>query len=200
MSHADVEVTESSALLLPFTASSVGEARRHLVADLLGAGVRGLVVTDAALVISELASNALQHGKPLPGEAIRVAWELDAGSVRVSVCDGGGPTLPELGEPTATAIGGRGLRIVARLARRWGTSNGPEGTIVWAEVQLGPAPAVAVPAAATESGLAGRRPAGRSGNSQLALNVVTWLPGSGHGRVGTWSLLSRVDFRMITPS
>ncbi|HEX5189833.1 MAG TPA: ATP-binding protein, partial [Streptosporangiaceae bacterium] len=86
-----------------------------------------------------------------PGEAIRVAWALDAASVRVSVSDGGGPTLPEIGEPTATAIGGRGLRIVARLARRWGTSNGPDGTIVWAEVQLGPQPAVAVPAAAAES-------------------------------------------------
>jgi anti-sigma regulatory factor (Ser/Thr protein kinase) len=177
MSHADVEVTESSVLLLPFTASSVGEARRHLVSDLIGTGIRGLAVTDAALVISELASNALQHGKPLPGEAIRVAWDLDAGSVRISVSDGGGPTAPELGEPTSTAIGGRGLRIVARLARRWGTSSGPEGTTVWAEVQVGPQPAVAVPAAAAETGLAGARAARRSGNSQLALNVVTWLPG-----------------------
>jgi anti-sigma regulatory factor (Ser/Thr protein kinase) len=174
MSHADVEVTESSALLLPFTASSVGEARRHLVSDLLSAGVRGLVVTDAALVISELVSNALQHGKPLPGEAIRVSWELDAGTVRVSVSDGGGPTLPELGQPTATAIGGRGLRIVARLARRWGTSNGPEGTLVWAEVQLGPASAIAVSAAATENGLAAAsRPDG-----QGTLSVRSpWLPG-----------------------
>jgi anti-sigma regulatory factor (Ser/Thr protein kinase) len=174
MSHADVEVTESSALLLPFTASSVGEARRHLLSDLLGAGVRGLAVTDAALVISELASNALQHGKPLPGEAIRVAWELDAGRVRISVSDGGGPTLPELGQPTATAVGGRGLRIVARLAQRWGTSNGPEGTLVWAEVQLGPAPAIAVPAAATESGLA----ASGWTDGQGTLSVrTTWLPG-----------------------
>jgi anti-sigma regulatory factor (Ser/Thr protein kinase) len=155
MSHADVEVTESSALLLPFTAASVGVARRNLVSDLIQAGVRGPAVTDTALVISELFSNALQHGTPLPGEAIRAAWDLDGDAVRISVSDGGGSTRPELGQPTSTATGGRGLRIVARLSRRWGTSSGHDGTTVWAEVQLGPQSAVAVPAAATESGSAG---------------------------------------------
>ena len=104
---------------------------------------------------------ALQHGKPLPGQAIRAAWDLDAGRVRVSVSDGGGATEPELGEPTPTTIGGRGLRIVARLSRHWGTSSGHEGTTVWAEVQLGPQPAVAVPAAAAESSLATPAPAGQ---------------------------------------
>jgi anti-sigma regulatory factor (Ser/Thr protein kinase) len=177
MSHADVGVTGSSVLLLPFTAASVGVARRNLVSDLIGAGVRSSAVTDAALVISELFSNALQHGKPLPGEAIRAAWDLDADSVRVSVSDGGGPTEPELGEPTPSTIGGRGLRIVAGLSRRWGTSSGHDGTTVWAEVQLGLQPAVAVPAAAAESGLA-EAGAAWPGNSRLALAAVTWLRGS----------------------
>jgi serine/threonine-protein kinase RsbW len=149
-----VEVTESSILLLPFTAASVGEARRHLVSDLLEAGVRGSAVTDAALVFSELLSNALQHGQPLPGGAVQAAWQLDDGTLRVSVSDGGGSTQPQLGQPGPTATGGRGLRIVARLSRQWGTSSGHDGTTVWAEVQLAPQPAVAVPAAAAESGLA----------------------------------------------
>ena len=149
-----MEVTESSALLLPFTASSVGVARRHLVSDLIEAGVCAPAVTDAALVVSELLSNALQHGKPLGGEEIRVAWNLDADSIRVAVSDGGGPTRPELGEPTPTATGGRGLRIVARLSRRWGTLCDDEGTTVWAEVLVMPLETVAVPAVAAESGLA----------------------------------------------
>jgi len=191
-----MEVTESSVLQLPFTASSVGVARRHLVSDLIEAGVRASAVTDAALVISELLSNALQHARPLPGPGIRVAWELDTGSVRVSVSDGGGSTRPEPGEPTPTTTGGRGLRIVARLSRRWGTLCDDEGTTVWAEVPVMPLETVAVPAAAAESGaLAGgaRRssPRGntahrvrwRSANSQLALNVPTWLPGARHGKV-----------------
>ena len=149
-----MEVTESSALLLPFTASSVGVARRHLVSDLIEAGVRAPAVTDAALVISELLSNALRHGGPLPGSGLRVAWDLDDDSVRVSVSDGGGSTRPELGQPTTTTTGGRGLRIVARLSRRWGTLCDDEGTTVWAEVLVMPLETVAVPAAVAESGLA----------------------------------------------
>jgi len=147
-----MEVTESSALLLPFTASSVGVARRHLVSDLIEAGVCAPAVTDAALVVSELLSNALQHAEPLPGSRIRVAWDLDTDSVRVSVSDGGGSTRPELGEPTTTTTGGRGLRIVARLSRRWGTLCDGEGTTVWAEVLVMPLETVAVSAAAAEGG------------------------------------------------
>jgi anti-sigma regulatory factor (Ser/Thr protein kinase) len=148
-----MEVTESSVLQLPFTASSVGVARRHLVSDLIEAGVCATAITDAALVISELLSNALQHAGPLPGSAIRVAWDLDADSVRVAVSDGGGPTRPELGEPTLTTTGGRGLRIVAKLSRRWGTQCDDEGTTVWAEVLVMPLETVAVPVVAAESGL-----------------------------------------------
>jgi anti-sigma regulatory factor (Ser/Thr protein kinase) len=147
-----MEVTESSVLLLPFTASSVGVARRHLVSDLIEAGACASAVTDAALVISELLSNALQHAGPLPGSSIRVAWDLDADSVRLSVSDGGGPTRPEPGEPTPTTTGGRGLRIVARLSRRWGTLCDDDGTTVWAEVQVVPLEPVAVRAAAAGSG------------------------------------------------
>jgi anti-sigma regulatory factor (Ser/Thr protein kinase) len=148
-----MEVTESSVLVLPFTPASVGVARRRLVSDLFEAGFYGSTVSDAALVLSELLSNALRHGTPLPGPCLRVAWHLDAGSVQVSVSDGGGgPTRPELGEPTQATTGGRGLRIVAKLSRRWGTGSDEEGTTVWAEVELPKATPVAVPAAAAESG------------------------------------------------
>jgi len=115
-----MEVTESSTLLLPFTASSVGVARRHLVSDLIEAGVCAPAVTDAALVISELLSNALRHGGPLPGSGIRVGWDLDADSVRVAVSDGGGSTRPELGQPTPTTTGGAGGRSATAKAPRYG--------------------------------------------------------------------------------
>jgi anti-sigma regulatory factor (Ser/Thr protein kinase) len=147
-----MEVTESSDLLLPFAAASVGAARRRLVSDLVQAGVRGSAVTDAALVLSELLSNALRHATPLPGSGLRVAWSLDAGSVRVSVTDGGAPTGPELGEPDPSTTGGRGLRIVERLSQCWGTLRDDEGTTVWAEVPVPQLTTVAVPAAAAERG------------------------------------------------
>ena len=75
-------------------------------------------------------------------------------SVQVSVSDGGGQTVPELGEPTQAATGGRGLRIVEKLSRRWGTSTGDEGTTVWAEVPVRKTEmtTVGVPAVATDSG------------------------------------------------
>jgi len=147
-----VEVTESSVLLLPFSASSVGVARRRLVLDLLQAGVGGVAITDAALVISELLSNALRHATPLPGSGVRAAWSLDDGSVRVSVSDGGAQTQPELGEPDPSTIGGRGLRIVDRLSQRWGTCTDDEGTTVWADVPVAGMTTVAVRAAVAESG------------------------------------------------
>lgn len=151
-----MEVTEASVLLLPFAASSVGVARRRLVSDLIAADIYDSAVCDVALVITELFSNALRHAVPLPGSKIRVAWRIDGDSVQVSVSDGGGQTVPELGEPTQGATGGRGLRIVEKLSRRWGTSTGDEGTTVWAEVPVRPVKTemttVGVPVVATDSG------------------------------------------------
>jgi anti-sigma regulatory factor (Ser/Thr protein kinase) len=151
-----MEVTEASVLLLPFAASSVGAARRRLVSDLIAAGIYDSAVCDAALVLSELLSNALRHAVPLPGAKIGVAWRIDDDNVQVSVRDGGGPTRPELGQPTQSTTGGRGLRIVEKLSRRWGTSLGDQGVTVWAQVPVGQVKAemttVGVPVVVTESG------------------------------------------------
>jgi two-component sensor histidine kinase len=145
-----MEVTESSDLLLPFAAASVGVARRRLVSDLIHAGVYGSAVTDAALVLSELLSNALCHATPLPGPGLRVSWCLEVDCVRVSVTDGGAQTVPELGKPNPSTTGGRGLRIVERLSLCWGTRRDDEGTTVWAEVPIPQLTTIAVPATAAE--------------------------------------------------
>jgi anti-sigma regulatory factor (Ser/Thr protein kinase) len=145
-------VTKSSVLLLPFAASSVSVARRRLVSDLVAAGIYEAAVSDAAVVISELFSNALRHARPLTGATIRVAWQLGAGMVRISVKDGGGPTLPEVGELSQSTTGGRGLRIVARLSKHWGSRCDDEGTTVWAEIAAPEMSKVSVPAAATGTG------------------------------------------------
>jgi anti-sigma regulatory factor (Ser/Thr protein kinase) len=141
-----MEVTESGVLTLPFAASSVGVARRRLMSDLTAADICDSEVCDAALVFSELLSNALRHADPLPGGNIEVSWRLDADCVQVSVADGGAKTRPELGEPTPGATGGRGLRIVAKLSRGWGTSHGDAGTTVWARVPVSRGPRQMAPA------------------------------------------------------
>jgi two-component sensor histidine kinase len=133
-----MEVGTSSVQMLPYTASSVGVARRRLIGDLTDAGVFEATACDAGLVLSELISNALRHATPLPGSLIRVSWCRNDDCVEVAVSDGGGPTVPMVNKPAANAIGGRGLGIVDRVSLRWGAYTCQDGseTTVWAALAL----------------------------------------------------------------
>lgn len=133
-----MEVGTSSVILLPYTASSVGVARRQLTGDLADAGVYEATACDAGLVLSELISNALCHATPLPGYLLRVSWGLSDGCVEIAVSDGGGPTVPMVNKPAANEIGGRGLGIVDKLSLRWGVRARQDEaeTTVWAVVPL----------------------------------------------------------------
>jgi anti-sigma regulatory factor (Ser/Thr protein kinase) len=119
-------------VLLPCAPASVAVARQRLTADLNAAGIVHAAVGDAALVVSELLSNAIMHARPLPGASLQVAWAVDAGSVEVAVSDGGAPTRPHPGHASVSSLGGRGLDIVEYLARTWGVRNDPSGLTVWA--------------------------------------------------------------------
>jgi len=133
-----MEVGTSSVQMLPYTASSVGAARRRLLGDLAEAGVHEATACDASLILSELISNALRHASPLPGGTVRVSWQLSGDCVEIAVGDGGGPTAPVVNKPAAGALGGRGLGIVDRLSLRWGVYARQDGseTTVWAELAL----------------------------------------------------------------
>jgi len=131
-----MEVSTSSTSLLPYEASSVGVARRRLVGDLDAAGVCEVTVCDAGLVLSELVSNALRHGSPLPDQTFRVCWRLGPERVEIAVSDGGGPTAPTVAEPEKLESGGRGLGIVDRLSLRWGVCDEGGETTVWAELPV----------------------------------------------------------------
>jgi anti-sigma regulatory factor (Ser/Thr protein kinase) len=127
-----LEVSPSSVVLLPWAPSSVATARWQLSADLREAGLVGNTIGDAALVLSELLSNAIRHARPLPGALVQVSWALGAGSLTVSVRDGGGPTRPHAGHPSPSSLGGRGLAIVECLASTWGVQATTGGVTVWA--------------------------------------------------------------------
>jgi len=131
-------VGTSSVWMLPYTASSVGIARRRLIGDLARAGVYEATACDAGLVLSELISNALRHATPLPGSLVKVSWMLGDEFIEVAVSDGGGSTVPMVNKPAANALGGRGLGIVDRLALRWGVYTRQDGseTTVWAALPL----------------------------------------------------------------
>jgi anti-sigma regulatory factor (Ser/Thr protein kinase) len=127
-----VEVSASAVVLLPYTPSSVPVARHRLTADLVSAGILGPAVGDAALVVSELLSNAIRHAAPLPGSQVRLTWTLSDGTLRVAVSDAGAESLPRVTRPTLSAPGGRGLGIVESLSSRWGVHRDDGETTVWA--------------------------------------------------------------------
>jgi anti-sigma regulatory factor (Ser/Thr protein kinase) len=107
-------------------------ARWQLSTDLREAGLLGPTIGDAALVLSELLSNAIRHARPLPGAVVQVSWALGDKSLTVSVRDGGGPTHPHAGHPTPSSRSGRGLAIVECLASTWGVQDSAGGVTVWA--------------------------------------------------------------------
>jgi len=119
-------------VLLPYTPASVAVARQRLTAELLAAGIFDAAVGDAALVISELLSNAICHAHPLPGSCLQVAWALDRDRVEVAVSDGGGWTRPRPARASLSSLGGRGLGIVEHLSSTWGVRTDDVGITVWA--------------------------------------------------------------------
>jgi anti-sigma regulatory factor (Ser/Thr protein kinase) len=130
----------------PATPSQVAPARRFL-AGLLGDSP---VTADAVSCLSELASNAVLHsGSGRPGGHFTVRASLYPGQVRVcpaqlrvEVEDAGGPWVGLTGHDEEC---GRGLLIVATLAREWGiTGDGRHRRVVWFEcTEPGPGGAAA---------------------------------------------------------
>ena len=117
---------------LPCAPASVPSARRALAEELRSAGVLEQAVADAALVVSELVSNAILHAYPLPGERLKVAWVVADGFLEVAVSDGGSATMPHDTHPGVSSVGGRGLAIVTHLCQTWGVRNDEVGLTVWA--------------------------------------------------------------------
>ncbi|MFI9599476.1 SpoIIE family protein phosphatase [Streptomyces sp. NPDC052043] len=85
---------------------------------------------ETELMLSELVTNAIRYGS----EPIRVRLLRD----RTLVCEvsDGSSTSPHLRRAAVTDEGGRGLFLVAQLARRWGTRYTPHGKVIWTEQPL----------------------------------------------------------------
>ncbi|MEV7090578.1 ATP-binding protein [Streptomyces sp. NPDC093085] len=139
---------------LPSHPRSVGRAREVLHNRI---GLTGDPGETAALLLSELVTNALRHGSP-PGREIAVTLYRADGVFRVEVEDAG-ESLPNPRVPGVEDERGRGLALVAALADDWGVTprRGP-GKRVWALLK--------VPgggAGATDPGDGGRGGPGASG-------------------------------------
>lgn len=109
-------------------------------------GEPGDRIDAAALVVTELVANAVQH---TDSRRIRCRLLRSRSGVRICVWNRGSgharipsPTPPgdlatapgECPEPEELAEDGRGLLLVDALAARWGTSTGVAGRLVWADI------------------------------------------------------------------
>jgi anti-sigma regulatory factor (Ser/Thr protein kinase) len=81
----------------------------------------------AALLVSELVTNAVVHARP----PIDFTVELDGQLVRMTVVDGD-PSRPQLRRRRSPHVNhGRGLQIVDAMAAAWGVELVPGGKAVW---------------------------------------------------------------------
>jgi len=117
-----------AARVFPWDLLAVGASRKFVIDTLIAWNLRH-VIDDAALIVSELATNAVLHGR----SAFTVLLSSEAGTLCISVRDDSA-SVPSVKNPTATTISGRGLRLVAAVAQRWGTERDGDGKLVWAEL------------------------------------------------------------------
>jgi anti-sigma regulatory factor (Ser/Thr protein kinase) len=99
---------------------------------------RGTPVFDnVTLVVAELASNAVLHGR-VPGMdfVLRLVRDDARGVIRIEVADAH-PARPARVAPGPDEDHGRGMLLVDALARDWGVREGAgTGKTVWAECGL----------------------------------------------------------------
>jgi anti-sigma regulatory factor (Ser/Thr protein kinase) len=113
---------------LPHTVQAPGIARRSL-ADWLAPAVEADELDTARLLVSELVTNAVVHGR---GE-ITLRATLDEDRLLVEVIDEGRGFERTVRQQDFASIGGRGLAIVEAEASRWGIHEGT--THVWFELE-----------------------------------------------------------------
>jgi anti-sigma regulatory factor (Ser/Thr protein kinase) len=116
---------------LPRSTSAPRTARGLLAAQLLAWDVDEPERAAAAMIATELVTNAVQHA----ATPAQLGVHYDGVVVVIEVRDGC-PTAPHLRKPTAEAKNGRGLQLVDRLAARWNWVVHSGGKTIWADIHL----------------------------------------------------------------
>ena len=115
---------------------SPGQARTAVLHFLAERNIDGELKNAAALVVTELVTNAVRHG----GEPIELHVELTDETLRVEVAD----SDQHVDAVHTTAVNadwvtGRGLALVEGFSQRWGADGQADrGKTVWAELPTTP--------------------------------------------------------------
>jgi len=124
---ADRAAERTSQVFVPVV-SAVPAARRFLMNVLKSWGEDAIAV-DAAVVVSELTTNAVLHAT----SAFRVHLTRRHDIVRISV-DDVGPARPQPRHASPEDFGGRGMQLIEALTRAWGCDVLESGKTVWADI------------------------------------------------------------------
>lgn len=103
----------------------------------------------AALLTSEAVTNAVRYAASRV--EVRLTEMRDALRVEIRDAERASPRLQRVGPLSVDAESGRGLFLVAALARAWGMEPEGEGKVVWFEVPVKPRTTGAGTGAASES-------------------------------------------------
>ena len=129
------KVLDESRRRLSGSGESGREARR-LVNETLERWDEPAPEDDLELMVTELVTNAVLHGRSAP----EVALFLLPRAIRVEVADES-PAMPRLHRAELDDESGRGIALVDQLSSRWGAEPSPGGgKTVWFEIDR-PAPA-----------------------------------------------------------
>ena len=122
-----------SHLELGAISSAVPSARLHARLVLWEWGLPADKAEAAELVVSELVTNALEHGSAGIPATVRIWLSSDGGSIAINVWDAS-PRPPVPKDTSADADSGRGLMIVAAVSTDWGWAAADPGKVVWAVI------------------------------------------------------------------
>ena len=152
---------------------------RHLVLDLLGAWRAPHDAGDAALLVTELVANVVDHVAGGASFTLEVALAEDW--LRISVADGSA-LRPVVREFEVAARRGRGMQLVEGIADRWGVEDHTDGKRVWfelaaAEPGTGSGPGPGLPTTAAGDGRGDRSTEEENGMSEP--NGNTYSAGEG---------------------
>ena len=92
------------------------------------------VLEDVKLLLSEVVTNAVRHSASPRDAKIGLAVSLLGDAVRAEVIDAGHGFEPVPRGTPRDAVGGWGLHLVDRIARRWGVDTGTPAR-VWFELE-----------------------------------------------------------------
>lgn len=126
---------EDPSVHFPAELASVRTARQWAARSVRDHGGSLLAQRLVMLLASELVTNAIKYGPP--DATIAIDAHYTDGTARILVTDHS-RELPVILDPAAEATGGRGMRLVDKLATAWGVdvSQSGEGKTVWFQIDL----------------------------------------------------------------